>query len=244
MENPAQKKRFPWVWVAVGCGVVAIGLLALAVLAVFVFVAFPTARTVIANRSPSLNPIPTPLIGSTTVPNTGSGNGSSAGSLPFKFSSIQEQTTLSNQSLMDQMITTLNLNSDSDFMAPKTYKGTATLDPKASFTLGNGWCAKDAATLKQNLSDMQFQFNINGTNIDLSQYPTLLFSDNQGHACALTGISITPTGNLSDSYHMVLTQKFLRSLDDGITASSYPAGDVTFDFNIQFRSTPKPGGNG
>lgn len=243
MENPTEKKRFPWVWVAVGCGAVAICVLALAVVAAIALIAVPAARTAIANQSPSLNPLPAPLVSPTAVPNSGSGSGTSIGSLPFKFSAIQGPTALAGQSLMDQMSSSLNLNNDTDFMAPKTYKGTATLDPSTSFTLGNGWCAKDMATLRQNLKDIQYQFSINGTNIDLSQYPTLFFSDNQGHACAVTGISITPDGNLSDSYHVILTQKFLNSLDDGITPSKYPAGDVTFDFSIQFKSTPNSGSN-
>jgi len=145
--------------------------------------------------------------------------------------------------LMNQMVTTLNLNNETDFMAPKTYKGTAALDPSTSFTLGNGWCAVDATTLKQNLANMQFQLSINGTNIDLSQFPTLYFTDNSGEACAETGISITPSGPLSGSYHIIMSQKFVTSLSDGITSSPYPAGDVTFDFSIQFRTIPSSGKN-
>jgi hypothetical protein len=145
--------------------------------------------------------------------------------------------------LMDQMVSSLNLNNNSDFMAPKTYKGTATLDPATSFTIGNGWCAKDSTTLNQNLANMQFQISINGTSIDLSKYPTLYFTDNQGDACAVTGISITPTSTKGGSYHFVLTQKFVNSLDDGITGSPYPAGNVTFDFTIQFATLPNSGNN-
>ncbi len=241
MENPTEKKSFPWGWVAVGCGVVAV--LALAALAVIIIIALPAVRNTIANRSPLLSPLPTPLVGATVVPNSGAGNGKSIGSLPFKFSAVQDPTALSTQSLMDLMTTALNLNSNSDFMAPKTYKGTAALDPTTDFTLGNGWCAKDSTTLKQNLGKMQYQLSINGTNIDLSQYPTLYFADSQGESCAVTGISITPSGTLSGSYHVVLTQKYLASLDDGITGSPYPAGDVIFDFSIQFRSVPGSGSN-
>ncbi len=242
MENQTEKKRFPWGWVAAGCGVLVIGVVAVA--AVFAFVALPAIRSAIASQSLSPNPLPAPLVSPTAVPNSnsGSGGGSSFGSLPFTFSAIQDPTALSNQSLMDQMVTSLNLNADSDFMAPKTYTGTAALDPSAGFTLGNGWCAKDATTLQQNLANMQFQFSINGTQIDLSQYPTLYFNNNQGQACAMTGILITPNGNLNGKYQVVLTQKFLNSLDDGITSSPYPAGDVTFDFSLQFLSgTPNPG---
>ncbi len=241
MENPEEKKSFPWVWVAVGCAVAAIGVLALAAIAAVVLL-LPAFRTTVVNRTPSLNPFSAPLVGPTAVPNAGSGSGTSIGNLPFTFSPIQGQGNLPNQSLMDQMVSSLNLNNDTDFLAPKTYKGIATLDPSGSFTIGNGWCAKDQATLKQNLANMQYQFSINGTNIDLSKYPTLYFSDNQGNACAMTGISITPNGKLTDSYHMILTQKFLKSLSDGITSSPYPAGDITFDFNIGFGTTPNPGG--
>ena len=241
MENPTEKKRFPWGWVAAGCSLLAV-LAAAAVLAI-VFVVLPAFRTSNANPGISLGPLATPLIGSTPVPSLGAGNGTSLGNLPFTINAVQDPTTLPNQSLMDQMVTSLNLNNGTDFMAPKTYKGTATLDPSTGFTLGNGWCAKDSTTLQQNLASMQFQLTINGNTIDLSKYPVLYFTDNQGESCAMTGISITPGGPLSGSYHFVLTQKFLTSLDDGITPSPYPAGDVSFDFSIQFQFTPNSGSN-
>ncbi len=248
MENPPEKKPFPWVWVVVGCGVVAVGALALAAVLVFALVFLPAFRTELARQSQGLNALPTlpsnaaPAL-PTLPPNQAPvlptpGGGTTLGSLPFKFGPITNPTTQASQSLMDQMVTTLNLNSDTDFFAPKTYKGTASLDPSSPFTLGDGWCAKDAATLQQNLADMQFTLSIDGTNVDLSQYPTLSFTDNRGYACAMTGIAITPDANVNGSYHMVLTQKFLRQLDDGITSSPYPAGDVTFDFTIQFSPAP------
>ena len=241
MENQTEKKRFPWGWVAAGCGAVAV--IAVVVVIVVVLVVVPAVRSTITNGNPSLGPITLPQLGSTPAPNTVPGSGTIIGDLPFKFSAVQDGTTLPIQSLMDQMSTALNLNSDTDFMAPKTYKGTINLDPSGSFTIGNGWCATDSTTLQQNLANMQFQLGINGTNIDLSKYPTLYFTDDQGHACALTGIAITPSGNLNGTYHMVLTQKFVNSLDDGITSSPYPAGDVTLDFNVQFRTIPNNGKN-
>ena len=248
MQNPSEKKPFPWGWVAVGCGAIAIIVLALAV--VLIFKALPAVRTALADLNSSLAPTQAPLViptlaapGSPTqVPNSG-GGGTRINDLPFKLSAIQDISALSTQSLLDQMTAVLNLNNDTDFMAPKSYKGTATLDPTSDFTVGNAWCAADSSTLKQNLSNMQFQLSINGNTIDLSQYPTLYFSDNSGEACAMTGVSITPDGNLSGSYHMVLVQKYLNALDDGITGSPYPAGDVTFDFSILFKVTPAPGSN-
>ena len=142
---------------------------------------------------------------------------------------------------MGQIITSLNLNNDTDFMAPKSYEGTATLDPSDGFTLGNGWCAKDTTTLQQNLTNIKFELIIDGNNIDLSQYPMLYFTDNRGESCAESGLLITPSGTLNESYHVVLTQQFLKSIDDGITSSPYPAGDIKFDFSVQFKSTPKSG---
>ena len=251
MENPVEKKRFPWGWVAAGCGAIAV--LAVAVIAVFMIVALPAIKKTLANQSPLINPFLTPMAGPTIAPTPkgdptvastpGFASGTTLGSLPFTFSAVQDPTTLSGQSLMDQMPASLNLNSNSDFMAHKSYTGSATLDPTTSFTIGNAWCAKDPATLQQNLAKMQFLLTINGTNVDLSHYPTLTFTDNSGNACAMTGISITPSGTLSGSYHMVLTQKYLASLDDGITGSPYPAGNVSFDFNISFQVTPSNGKN-
>jgi hypothetical protein len=256
MQNPSEKKPFPWVWVLVGCGVISICALVFVAVAFFSF-ALPAVRTVLANQNPVINvippaitkrvpeltPLPTLPASPTAVPSTGSGNGTTNGNLPFKFSAIQDMATFSGQSLLDEMTTALSLNNDSDFMAPKTYTGTVTLDPSTSFTVGNAWCAKDAATLQQNLKDMQFQLSINGTPVDLSKYPTISFSDQKGDACAMTGIAITPSGTLSGTYHVVLTQKYLKQLDDGITSSPYPAGDVTFDFKVNFHSGNNNGSN-
>ncbi len=239
MEIPTGNKKFPWVWVGVGCGAIMIVIIVLVVLAFFA--ALPTIRSTLANLSPNFSQTPAPLVVPSLVPNPGGGNGSSVGSLPFKLSAVQDMASLGSQSLMDQMSTTLNLNSDSDFMAPKTYNGTATLDPTSGFTVGNGWCAADSATLQSNLANMQFLLSINGNSIDLSKYPNVYFSDDQGHACAMTGLLITPDGNLDGSYHIVLTQKYLKSLDDGITPSPYPAGDVTFDFSFRFQAAPSNG---
>lgn len=253
MENPPEKKQFPWGLVALGCGVVVI--LGLAMGVVLVFKALPAVRSALANLDSALVPTqaaptqaprigPTqeaPLVIPTEVPNSGGGSGTTIEGLPFKFSAVQDLTAASVQSLMDQMTSTLNLNNDTDFMAPKSYKGSAILDPTTSFTVGNGWCAADMATLNQNLADMQFQLSINGKTIDLSQYPALYFSDAQGDACAMTGLLITPNGNMSGTYHIVLTQKYLKSLSDGIISSPYPAGDVIFDFFFQFKASPSGG---
>ncbi len=244
MEIPPKNKRFPWVWIGIGCGAVTIIIIALVV--VLIFQALPFIRTTLANLNLNFSQTPAPQFNQnnpTVIPNPGLGNGTTIGELPFNFSAIQGSSLGTSQSLMDQMTSSLNLNNDTDFMAPKSYKGTATLDPTSGFTVGNGWCAADANTLQQNLANLQFQLSINGVNIDLSQYPTLNFSDSQGDACAMTGILITPNGNLNGSYHIVLTQKFLNSLDDGITGSPYPAGDVTFDFTIKFQVGPSSGSN-
>ncbi|MCL4560538.1 MAG: hypothetical protein M1281_07985 [Chloroflexi bacterium] len=240
MDSMTQKNRFPWGWVGLGCGVVFLIVVAVAVLGVIFFV--PAIRTGLGNQSPAVSPILPPGTSPTPVPNQGSGAGTTIATLPFKFSSVTDTLVLTNQSLVDQMVSTLSLNNDTDFMAPKTYKGTTTLDPTSSFTLGNGWCAKDDATLKQNLANIHYSFSINGTNIDLSKYPMIYFTDNQGDSCAITGISITPEANISGSFQMVLTQKFTSSVDDGITGTPYPAGDVTFDFTVQFSGAkPNPG---
>ncbi len=242
MEIPTGNKRFPWGWVAAGCGLITI--IAIALVVVAFFSALPAIQSTLANLGLAVSQTPIPLVSPTQVPNSGggNGNGSTIGNLPFKFSAIQDLTLLSAQSLMGEMTSSLHLNSDTDFMAPKTYNGTATLDPTAPFIVDNGWCAADQSTLQQNLANMQFMLTINGTAIDLSQYPAVYFSDDQGHACAMTGLLITPDGSkLDGSYHIVLTQRYLKSLDDGITSEPYPAGDVTFDFSFRFQAAPSNG---
>ncbi|MDD5371063.1 MAG: hypothetical protein PHQ40_18435 [Anaerolineaceae bacterium] len=238
------KKTFPWGWVAVGCSVAILGVIALGVVGFFALRSIPGIRDSITNNVPLLNPSNQPSGGSTTVPKLNLPGGTSVGSLPFTIQSLNDPSVLGGQSLMEQMVTALKLNSDTDFQAPKTYKGSASLDPSSGFTLGNGWCAKDDATLKSNLAHIQYQFSIDNTNIDLNKYPMVYFTDNQGHSCAATGITITPTAAVHGSYQMKLDQKFLTSLDDGITSSPYPAGDISFDFSIEFSAAPTaPGTN-
>ncbi len=239
MENPSEKKKFPWGWVAVGCG--AITIIGIALVVILIFSALPAIRSTLANLNFTIVQTPAPLVSPTEAPGSGSGNGSGAGSLPFTLDAVQDPTLLFTQSLMDQMTTTLKLNGDTDFMAPQSYKGSASLDPTAPFTVGNGWCAADQSTLQQNVANMQFTLSINGTSIDLSKYPMVNFSDDQGHACAMTGLLITPNANLHGNYHIVLTQKYLKSLSDGIISSPYPAGDVIFDFNFIFQVPPSNG---
>jgi hypothetical protein len=242
MEQPVQKKPFPWGWAALGCGVVVLAALVVVFGVLVITRVLPSMRTAISNGTPLINPVNPPILNTPASPSSNPGT-QAPGDLPFTISAVNDPTTLGTQSLMDAMSSSLNLNNDTDFMAPKKYTGKASLDPNSSFTVGNGWCAKDTATLKDNLSKMQYTFSINGKEIDLSKYPTIFFTDNQGHSCAITGISITPNANISGSYEMVLTQKYLKSLDDGLTSSSYPAGDVTFDFTIDFKGSSGPGIN-
>ena len=254
MEQPGQKKPFPWKWTAVGCAVVILAVLIVVFSALVITRVLPSLRVSLNNSAPLTSPnlpsvpnlpnipINPPSLSTPLAPNN-QPSAPAPGNLPFTISALNDPTALGNQSLMDAMTTALNLNTDTDFQAPKSYTGSVSLDPSSSFTLGNGWCAKDDATLKDNLAKMKYTFSINGQAIDLSKYPMIYFNDNQGHSCALTGISITPNANISGSYKMKLTQTYLKQMDDGITATPYPAGDVSFDFSVEFKGTPSPGIN-
>jgi hypothetical protein len=221
-QNSPAKKKQRWGWIAYGCG--------LAILAVLVLVvgAMDLAKWI-------------PRIGHVTVNSTSS---TTISSLPFTFTSVSSADSLNPPSLFDGMSQALNLNNDTDFQAPKQYTGAIGLNKGVGFSLGNGWCAKDQATLKNNLANISYSFSINGTAIDLNKYPTLFFTDNRGEACAVSGLNITPNANAQGSYQIKVTQHFAKTLEDGISAAPYPAGDVTFDFTLRFQLPSAPGLNG
>jgi hypothetical protein len=217
-----QQKAFPWGWAAFGCGVLILGALALAI-----------GVATLVKWGPAIGRITSaPVAGSTL--DTG----------PFTLTSVDNTSTLAGPTLFSGMSTSLNLNNDTDFQAPKRYTGTLGVQTGTDFSLGNGWCAKDSATLKDNLANIQYSLIIDGKQVDLSRYPTLYFTDNRGEACAVSGINITPQQNIQGDHRFQITQHFAKTLDDGISAAPYPAGDVTFDFTIRFQLPTGPGLNG
>jgi hypothetical protein len=219
---PHRKKAFPWGWAAYGCGVFVLAVVALA---------FGAASLI--KWGPAIGKISlSPAAGSTLT--TG----------PFTISSVTSPDALAGPTLFSGMSSALNLNNDTDFQAPKKYTGTLGMDTGTEFSLGNGWCAKDSATLKDNLANIQYSFSIDGKSVDLSRYPTLFFTDDRGESCAVSGVNITPQQNLLGDHRFQITQHFSKALEDGIGAAPYPAGDVTFDFTIRFQAPTGPGLNG
>src|SRR5512146_3294315 len=87
MQNPAEKKRFAWGWVALGCGGLAV--IALVAAVVIIFKTVPAVQSALANLDQAFSQAPTSPSSPTALPDTGPGPDSSAGSLPFKFSPMQ-----------------------------------------------------------------------------------------------------------------------------------------------------------
>jgi hypothetical protein len=252
---PPAKKGLSWGWVAFGCAFIVLVIAVCGVLAALVVRLAPSlqGRTLQVNP-PAIAPL-NPGNGITpTLPANGnknnngnSGNGNNGGqstSLPFTFEAVQSADSLNLPTLFGAMTDQLGLNNDTDFHAPKSYSGAITMDPSSPFGLGNGWCAKDAATLKSNMAGMNYAFSINGQEIDLSKYPTITFTDDRGDACEMTGVVITPSGDMRGNYEFKITQHFAQQIEDGISTDPYPAGDVILDFSVRFQSSGEPGLSG
>jgi hypothetical protein len=251
--RPLAKKGFPWGWVAFGCAFIALVIAACGVVAVLAFRFAPSLQGRTLRVTPPaivpLNPgngvVPTLPANRNNNGNNGSGNGGGQStSLPFTFEAVQNADSLNLPTVFGAMTDELGLNSDTDFQAPKSYSGAITMDPSSAFGLGNGWCAKDEATLKSNMADMSYSFSINGQEIDLNQYPTVTFTDDRGDACEMTGVIITPSGDMRGNYEFKITQHFAKKIEDGIATEPYPAGDVTLDFSVRFQSSGEPGLSG
>ena len=91
-----------------------------------------------------------------------------------------------------------------------------------------GWCAKDDETLASNLENIQLEFTLNGTLLDIvSQFKQTSY-ESDGMSCKMvyTALSKWPSGE----HHLSTRVIFKTAINDG--SATYPAGYQQFDYTV------------
>ena len=91
-----------------------------------------------------------------------------------------------------------------------------------------GWCAKDQATLADNLKKMKISFTLNGQTMPLTSFQT---QDglSQGKMCHEVVAAVTDWK--SGENHAITTLTFTEPVNDG--TADYPAGDQVYDYLVK-----------
>jgi len=109
----------------------------------------------------------------------------------------------------------------------KTFMYTIALDKSQDLLWAWGWCAKDAATLKDNLAKMDIKFSLDGQPVALDQFLKLDYP-NSGQQCTAYIAGLTDwTGG---EHHLVTTATFKSKLNDG--TYDFNPGTQTFSYAV------------
>lgn len=93
---------------------------------------------------------------------------------------------------------------------------------------GYGWCATTADILKQNLSQMRVEFEVNGQAVDPAQLLTFTSQSQDNLQCQSMYVVVSnwPKGNTTLTTRITFEQK----INDGM--GDYPAGDQEFTYTV------------
>jgi len=91
-----------------------------------------------------------------------------------------------------------------------------------------GWCAKDQATLTDNLSMLKTSFTLNGQTVPMSSFRTL-DGPSQGQMCHEVVAAVTDWK--SGENHAMTTVTFSEPFSDG--TANYPAGNQVYDYVVK-----------
>jgi hypothetical protein len=91
-----------------------------------------------------------------------------------------------------------------------------------------GWCAKDQATLKDNLNRMKVAFTLNGQAVPLTSF-LIQDAPSQGQYCHEVEAAVTDWK--SGENHAITTLTFTVPVNDG--SADYPAGDQVYDYLVK-----------
>jgi C-terminal processing protease CtpA/Prc len=112
---------------------------------------------------------------------------------------------------------------------PATFTYTITLAQSQPVLWDWGWCAKDSATLANNMSKIQLTFALNGKAVDLSQFLKIVGPSSTGNQqCQTYVLGLTDWS--AGQNEAVTTATFLAPLNDG--SNNYPAGKQVSDYTI------------
>lgn len=120
---------------------------------------------------------------------------------------------------------------DADFLlVPNDFTYTIALGESEPLLWAWGWCAADAATLNDNLDNMEVAFDLNGQNVPTERFLRLDY-DSSGQRCMAYLLVVTDWAG--GEHHAVTTLTFTAPLNDG--AYDFPAGVQTFYYNVYVR---------
>jgi C-terminal processing protease CtpA/Prc len=111
---------------------------------------------------------------------------------------------------------------------PNNFPFTVTLSKSQTLLWAWGWCAKDQATLDNNLGRMDVKFVLNGQDVSLDQFYKMVYDSSDGQKCTayLLGVKDWAGGQ----HKAVTTLTFKTPLNDG--TYDFPAGKQVFEYNI------------
>ena len=90
-----------------------------------------------------------------------------------------------------------------------------------------GWCAKDQATLDENLKKIKLGFNLEGQDVPLDQFQQLAY-DASGQKC-VAYLAVLTDWQAGEN-HLTTTVTFTAPINDG--SADYPAGKQVFEYTV------------
>jgi C-terminal processing protease CtpA/Prc len=159
---------------------------------------------------------------------TPSGSGVVPSAPPTIMSVSDTQSELSSAKEFTQLAREQYTNQDM-LKVPGTFTYTITLSQSQPLLWDWVWCAKDPATLSNNLGKIKLSFSLNDAPVGLDKFYKTDFTESQsGQAC--TAYVAALTNWQAGENHAVTTAEFTVPVNDG--ASDYPAGKQVFDYKI------------
>lgn len=156
------------------------------------------------------------------------GAGVTPASPPRMMSTDETQGVLSSASPFESLAREQYTNQDM-LTVPKTFTYTIALSQSQPLLWAWGWCAKDQATLTDNLNKIQLAFTLNGQAVDPGKFFKITGPSSTGsQQCQTYVLGLTDWS--SGQNEAVTTATFTAPLNDG--TNDYPAGKQVFDYTI------------
>ena len=115
----------------------------------------------------------------------------------------------------------------SAYTVPGSLVFNATFPSSQTIYLNYGWCAKDLATLQDNLQHISTYFSFNGQQIPM-EYVNTLSTESNGLPCSNTGLLLS--GWAPGTYQLQVKASFDSQINDG--SADYPAGDYISEYTV------------
>jgi len=116
----------------------------------------------------------------------------------------------------------------SAYTVPGSLVFNAAFPSSQTIYLNYGWCAKDLATLQQNLQHISTYFSFNGQQIPMEYVNTISTESSDGLQCSNTGLLLS--GWAPGTYQFQVKASFDSQINDG--SADYPAGDYISEYTV------------